>query len=126
MKTGNLIQHGRLPGAIAISRSVPKFLVGMKRFERLATPAYMHKFEKARFCRHYVGRVLADQDPASVWRWLHDLAGEGVEPILCCWERAPFTASNWCHRTMVAAWFRDKLGEIVDEIEPPQLRLPGC
>jgi hypothetical protein len=44
-----------------------------------------------------------------VWGELHRLAvhrlAGGAEPVLLCWERPPFTADNWCHRRMVAAWF---------------------
>ena len=119
MLTGNLIQRGWLLGAIAISRTVPKFLRGrVKLYPVLAPDARWHHFEKPRFCRAYFGYQLARLDVEQVWRTLHEIA-DGAEPILLCWEKAPFTDDNWCHRRLVAAWFRARLGEVVDELEPP-------
>ena len=128
MKTGSIFT-ARGPGVIAISLKLPKHLDGkLKRFERLAPLSFMLRMEKTRYCRTYFGRVLHDLDPLETWNRLHDLT-DGHEPIICCYERPPWTEKNWCHRRMVAAWFRDKLGEVVDEIASPavaQLRLPGC
>ena len=129
MKTECLLT-ARGPGVIAISRSVPKYLAGrVKRFEALAPDRRWHHLAKPAFCRAYFGHLLVRLDAQEVWNTLHEIAG-GAEPIICCYERPPFDdLRNWCHRTMVAAWFRDKLGEIVEEIEPAaqaQLTLPGC
>ena len=119
MKTGSIFA-ARGPGVIAISLKLPKYLDGkIKRFPALAPLPFMLHFEKPRYCRHYFGRVLSQLDPQTTWDALHEIAG-GAEPIICCYERPPFDAKNWCHRRMVASWFRDKLGEVVDEIEPPQ------
>jgi hypothetical protein len=63
--------------------------------------------------RGYVAQ-LAALDPQQVWDRLHALAGDH-EPVLLCWERPPFTATNRCHRRLVAAWFRATLGHQVDE-----------
>jgi hypothetical protein len=57
---------------------------------------------------------LAALDPERVWRELHALSMP-AEPILCCWEVPPFTAQNWCHRRLVAAWFEEQLGVTVPE-----------
>jgi hypothetical protein len=126
VKTGCIFQ-ARGPGVIAISLKLPKHLDGrLKRFERLAPLPFTLRMEKARYCRHFFGRVLHDLDPLETWNRLHDLA-DGAEPVLCCYERPPFDdLRNWCHRRMVAAWFSERLGEVVDEIEPAQLRLSGC
>jgi hypothetical protein len=47
-----------------------------------------------------------------------------AEPVLLCWERPPLREpsaadpkGNWCHRTMVTAWFKAELGEILTEVE---------
>jgi len=128
MKTGCIFQ-ARGKGVIAISLKVPKHLDGrIKRFERLAPLSSMLWMDKATYCRHFFGRILNDLDPLETWKRLHDLA-DGAEPILVCYEKPPFTPTNWCHRRILAAWFRDRLGEVVDELEPQapaQLRLPGC
>jgi hypothetical protein len=38
------------------------------------------------------------------------------QPVLLCWERPPITASNFCHRAMVAEWLNRELGLKVPEI----------
>jgi len=49
-------------------------------------------------------------DAKTIWFELHALVAPH-EPVLFCWERPPLTKSNWCHRSMVAAWFKRHLGE---------------
>lgn len=61
--------------------------------------------------------ILAALDPQEQWDILHEKAG-GAEPILLCWERPPFTATNWCHRRMAADWFERELGVTVEEWNP--------
>lgn len=58
--------------------------------------------------------ILDALDPQKVWDDLHRLAGD-QEPILLCWERPPFTPTNWCHRRLVADWLQDRLGVEVPE-----------
>ena len=38
------------------------------------------------------------------------------EAVLLCYERPPFHASNWCHRTMLSDWIRRETGLVVEEI----------
>ena len=59
--------------------------------------------------------ILERLDPATVVKEL-ELLVEPDEPVLLCWERPPLTATNWCHRTMVAEWLEEKLGMSVPEI----------
>jgi hypothetical protein len=122
MRTG-CIFSARGKGVIAISLKLPRHLdCKLKRYPALAPRGYMLRFDKPRYCRHYFGRVLADLDPQRVWDELHEIA-DGTEPIICCYERAPLIGDNWCHQSMAAAWFRDRLGEEVLELEPPQREL---
>ena len=46
------------------------------------------------------------------------LAGDGVTPVLCCWERRwqIETGRAWCHRHLVAAWLKGELGIEVAEL----------
>ncbi len=64
----------------------------------------------------YFDEILAHLDPAKVVADLEALAGDH-EPVLLCFERPPFTPTNWCHRRMVAEWLADKLGLEVPELE---------
>ena len=58
---------------------------------------------------------LAGLDPNAVVSDLDQIA-DGKEPVLMCYEKPPFTAENWCHRTMVAEWLHRKLGLVVEEL----------
>ena len=64
----------------------------------------------------YFNEILAQLDPQKVVADLEALAG-GHEPVLLCFERPPFTPTNWCHRRMVAEWLADKIGLDVPELE---------
>ncbi|EDP8947924.1 hypothetical protein IDN71_003483 [Salmonella enterica] len=37
-----------------------------------------------------------------------------VEPVLLCWEKP----GEFCHRQLVARWFRRELGIAVEEYDP--------
>ena len=63
----------------------------------------------------YSETVLGPLDAAVVFEELHELAAN-TKPVLLCFERTPFSATNWCHRRMVADWFQNELG-----IEVPEL-----
>jgi uncharacterized protein (DUF488 family) len=115
MKTGCLFS-ARGAGRVAISRSVPKFLKGkIAVYEKLAPPAWMVRItDREKWCRCYRKVVLGELNPLQVYNELHALAGEGNEPILLCYERLE-DPDEWCHRRLVAEWFREKLGIDVDE-----------
>ncbi len=66
--------------------------------------------------RHIFFRdILGPLDPQKVADDLQRLAGK-FEPVLLCFEKPPFDASNWCHRRMVAEWFGNTLGLDVPEL----------
>ena len=119
MKTSSFATYTG-PGRISIARWAPRDTpAGFRVFAPLATPRWaMSIMDKPKFCRAYFGAVLSKLDPAETWAKLHDLAG-GAEPVMLCWEKPPFTAENFCHRRMVAAWFRQELGEAVEELPIP-------
>ncbi len=124
MLTGSIFTAPRGPGLIAVTRSLPPHLAGrIKRYPALATPRRMSGINtKAAFCRAFFAGVLRDLDPAEEWAQLHELAGPGVEPVIACFERPPWSETNFCHRRLVARWFADRLGEEVLEMEPPPAR----
>lgn len=67
---------------------------------------------------------LAALDAQRVWDELHALV-PGEEPVLLCFEEPPLTAGHWCHRQLVAQWFREELGQVVSEVEAGLSRKPS-
>ena len=102
------------PGRISIARYAPRGTpAGFRQYRALAPDADMLKMSQALYVPRYAA-ILNALDPLQVWDDLHRLAGD-QEPVLLCWERPPFTASNWCHRRLVADWFERALGVTVPE-----------
>ncbi|EJP0602850.1 hypothetical protein NVB42_001978 [Salmonella enterica] len=61
----------------------------------------------------YERDILAKLNPEQTWNELHLLMGN-VEPVLLCWEKP----GEFCHRQLVARWFRRELGIAVEEYDP--------
>jgi hypothetical protein len=61
--------------------------------------------------------ILRPLDPRRVWDDLHALVLPH-EPVLLCYERQKDleTGTTYCHRRMVASWFRQELGCDVHEL----------
>ncbi len=103
-------------GRIVISRSNPRGVPGGYRTYRALAPAAdmmnlpFEEYE-VRF-----NDQLSKLDPQATWDKLIELAGEGNEPVLQCFECPPFDRVNFCHRRMVASWFERELGEQVPEL----------
>lgn len=68
--------------------------------------------------------ILGALDAAKVWEDIHALAGD-LEPVLLCWERPEdiATGKTFCHRRIVARWFRQSLGAETPEVLPRSLRV---
>jgi hypothetical protein len=112
------------PGRISIARYAPKGTpAGFRVFSQLAPGRWFNQVDRATYVRLYNAEILGRLDPRETCERLHDLAGD-AEPVLLCWEKPPFTADNWCHRRMVAAWFEQQLGEEVDELPQAPKPLP--
>ncbi len=104
------------PGRVGISRGNPRGLSGYRIYRALAPWRYMLDLSEAEYRDIYFDEILAHLDPAKVVADLEALAGDH-EPVLLCFERPPFTPTNWCHRRMVAEWLTDNLGLDVPELE---------
>jgi len=107
-------------GRICISLGAPRGAPGGYRmFKALAPSRDILKADLNRddYAVRYRAEILDKLDPQQTWDELHRLAG-GAEPVLQCFEKPPFTYCNFCHRRMVADWFKETLGHDVDEIEP--------
>lgn len=103
------------PGRISIARYAPRGTPAGFRIHGALAPAQdMLKMGKPLYLPRYAA-ILAELDPQATWDILHEKAGD-AEPVLLCWEKPPFTESNWCHRRLVAAWFKKTLGHEVPEL----------
>jgi hypothetical protein len=81
----------------------------------LAPGDWFKSVDRPEYERLYAAQ-LANLDPYQVVADLQELAG-GAEPVLLCWERPPFSATNFCHRRLVAAWLETHTGVVVDELD---------
>ena len=104
------------PGRIGITVGNPRRIApGYQLYRGLAARREMLDLPQAEYRALYFGEILARLDPAQVVADLNRLAGE-YEPVLLCFERPPFTESNWCHRRMVAEWLKAQLNIDVQEL----------
>lgn len=109
------------PGRIVISRGTPRGQksAGYRMFRKLApTREILGIEDKAEYERRFRTEVLGVLDPQETWDELHRLA-DGAEPVLQCFEKPPLVGDNWCHRRMVADWFKETLGKDVPEHGEP-------
>lgn len=103
MKTTSFRYTG--PGRISIARRAPRgHPTGYRIYGALAPGSWFMSVSKEEYKRLFAAQ-LAALDPQVVWGELHALANN-EEPVLMCWENTPLTESNWCHRTLVAEWFK--------------------
>lgn len=105
------------PGRVGISLGVPRGTsAGYRIFKALAPSRDMLRIEdQAEYRQRYFDEILLPLDPVETYDQLRRLAGGDYPPVLLCWERPPWTDSNWCHRRMAAEWFQEHLGFEVPE-----------
>jgi len=102
-------------GRIAISRGIPRQTpAGYRIYRQLAPGSWFNSVAYTEYRRRFFDQLSA-LNPSSVWSDLHELSGES-EPVLLCYERPPFSKTNFCHRRMVAEWFEKELGFVVPEL----------
>ena len=121
MKTASFFTYFG-PGRISIARAAPRGMAGFRVYRALAPGAWFNTVPYTRYVELY-SEQLAKLDAAHVRSHLLALVAP-AEPVLLCWERPPLREpsaadpeGNWCHRTMVTAWFKAELGEILTEVE---------
>ena len=103
------------PGRISIARFPPRGTpAGFRVYKALAPGTWFNSVPRPEYERLYAAQLVA-LDPKQVVADLTALAG-GHEPVLLCYERPPFTETNWCHRRLVAAWLERELRIMVDEV----------
>jgi hypothetical protein len=127
MKTSSFYLYqglGRISIARYPARGTP---AGFRVYSKLAPGSWFRSVSSAEYIERYDAEILAKLDPQKVWDDLIAMAAPH-EPVLLCYERPPFSdvepiiradavagPSNWCHRRLVANWFRDTLGMEVRE-----------
>ena len=93
---------------VAISQGVPVWYKG-KRYLKLAPTWQMIRIKEAEEYTKQYFDILAALQPAQVFAELKELAG--TDAILLCWEKP----GEFCHRSLVADWFKKHLGVEVPE-----------
>ena len=121
------------PGRVSIARFAPRgHPKGYRVYSRLAPGEWFNKVSIDEYCRLY-GELLERLDPKQVYAELVALTAP-EEPVLLCYEVPPFSApqlipaagldqigpKNWCHRRLVAVWFKQTIG-----VDVAELALPG-
>lgn len=101
-------------GRICIARYAPRSTpAGYRMYKPLAPGDWFNSVSTSRYIELYESEVLGRLDARQVWNDLHTLTG-GQEPVLLCWEKP----GEFCHRQLVARWFRKALGIAVEEYDP--------
>lgn len=111
MKTSYYAIAAKEPGAIAISRKLPHWLPrDFPRYRPLAPGDWHRSITEGQYVQRYHS-ILATMQPIIVWNLLHEMVYPH-EPILVCYEKS----GDFCHRRIVAEWFRYWLNQEVPEL----------
>jgi len=116
MKTSYFAKSANNPNAVAIVAFPPKWFKGRVYSKLAPKPWFLKKYKEDSdqefYIKHFYIEVLDRLDPKKTYEEL------GKEAILLCYE-AP---GKFCHRHLVAAWLKEKLGIEVEELdEEPDL-----
>ena len=110
MFTSNFNKQGKNPNAVSIAAKAPVWYTG-REYKKLAPwfqtrMNYKETGNREAYTEEYVNGVLAKLNPLTVYNEL------GKDAILICFEGT----DGFCHRHLVAKWFKEKLDIIVKEI----------
>lgn len=101
-------------GRICIARYAPRNTpAGYRMYKTLAPGDWFNSVSTSQYIELYESEILGRLDARQVWNELHAITG-GQEPILLCWEKP----GEFCHRQLVARWFRRELNILVGEYDP--------
>jgi len=112
MQTSNYALCGRNQNAVGISQGIPKWFTG-RIYKKLAPSWNMIKLPDAQYTVAY-NEILSKLDAQQVYEEL------GESAILLCYEKP----GDFCHRQLVAEWFKTELGILVPEYEKPEITTP--
>ena len=109
MKTSNYWNY-RGKNAVSIAAYAPNWYGG-REYKKLAPKyellkKYKEDGDKKHYTEKYLKEVLDALDPTEIYEEL------GEDAVLLCWEKP----GEFCHRRIIAAWFKMKLGIEVEEI----------
>ena len=102
--------HSELGNVVSIAGRPPVWYKG-RQYKKLAPKywffaKYKEDGDADYYVEQYYYEVLAKLDAQQVYEEL------GENAILCCWEDRGF-----CHRFVVADWFKVELGIIIEELD---------
>jgi uncharacterized protein (DUF488 family) len=110
MLTSYFAKSANHPNAVSIAGKTPSWYHG-REYKKLAPKyAFFKKYkedgDQSYYIEHYYKEVLNKLDPEKVLKEL------GANALLLCYE----TPEKFCHRHLVAQWFKDTLGIFIAEI----------
>jgi len=110
MQTSNYTKSANDPNAVSIAGKAPEFYKG-REYKALAPKywffmKYKEDHDEVFYTQAYYDEVLSKLDPKTVYNEL------GEDAVLLCWE----VKGKFCHRRIVAEWFRMTLGIDVTEV----------
>jgi len=110
MQTSYFAKSAKDKNAISIALKSPDWFEG-KEYKKLAPKYWLLKKYKDDgneefYTIQYQKEVLDLLDPKQVYEEL------GENAILLCWEKS----GKFCHRRLVAKWFKEKLGIEIKEL----------
>ena len=109
---------------VGISIGHPRFRLGYELREQcfsLAPKGYMLNMDTENFKEAYYGKLegIGTERIISMVNKLDERArSEGKELVLLCFEDVR-VEGEWCHRTVFAQWWAEKVGEIIEELPDP-------
>jgi uncharacterized protein (DUF488 family) len=110
MNTSYYAKSSKLPNAVSIAGKAPDWYTG-REYKQLAPKYWFFKKYKDDgdekfYTEQYKKEVLDQLDPKKVFEEL------GENSVILCWEKS----GKFCHRHLVAEWFKEKLGIEVTEL----------
>lgn len=106
------------PGRVGISQGTPRGVKAGYRFYRKLAPTWdmVKRMDRPGY-EHAFHAMLDALDPEVVVREIQALHPTSDRIVLLCFEKPPFTPTNWCHRrTLVAPWLEQYLSAPVLEV----------
>ncbi len=109
--TSYFAKGAKHPGAVSITRFPPKWYTGHRYLPLAPKPEMLKIGDWEEYRRRYREEILAALDPDAVL-WDLGVEGAGHDIVLLCFEKE----RAYCHRRLVAEWFRETKGIRVPEL----------
>ncbi len=66
-------------------------------------------------------KILEKAGVSAISNQLNEFAKLGKDVVLLCYEDIRKGENDWCHRTMFAEWWKEKTGEVIEELFDPTI-----